>query len=147
MIVTKEMTLSDCKMTDLWETPDYIFNPLNEIYRFSLDPCCTFESRKCPRYYTPESNGLEQSWAYESVFVNPPYSRGNIDKWVKKCYEERNNTLFLIALLPVSTSSKWFHEYVYNKCRIEFIRGRIKFKGAKAPALFSSMLCYYGKEN
>jgi len=144
MIVTQEIAKSDCKLTDLWETPDYIFNPLNEKYKFTLDPCCTYESRKCPRYYTPEVDGLSQSWKDERVWVNPPYSRGNIDLWVKKCLEEGENA-FIVALLPVSTSSKWFHKYVWNKCRIEFLNKRVKFKGAKHPAPFSSMLCYYGK--
>ena len=133
-------------MTDLWETPDYIFNPLNEKYHFTLDPCCTEESKKCIFYYTPETNGLLKSWAGQTVFMNPPYSRGNIDKWVEKAYlEARDYDTFIVALLPVYTSSKWFHKYVWNKCRIEFLDKRVKFKGAKHPAPFSSMLCYYGK--
>jgi site-specific DNA-methyltransferase (adenine-specific) len=123
MIVNTELANSKGHLLkDLWETPDHVFDNLNKKYKFTLDPCCTFETRKAPRYFTPDSDGLIQSWHGEIVFVNPPYSRGNIDKWMKKCLQESTHAR-VIALVPVSTSSKWFHEYVWNKCSIEFVKG------------------------
>lgn len=131
--------------SDLWETPDYIFEPLNKKYQFTLDPCCIKENAKAENFFTPSEDGLNRSWGNHSVYVNPPYSRGLIDAWTYKCWQEslsgKGNKI--IALLPVSTSSKWFHNFVWNKCEIEFVKGRIKFKGAKYTAPFSSMLCYY----
>lgn len=50
-------------------------------------------NHKCAKYYTIEQDGLAQSWAGETVFCNPPYSRktktnaGQI-AWVQKCYKE-----------------------------------------------------------
>ena len=32
------------KKSDEWETPQYYFNELNEIYNFTLDPCATKEN-------------------------------------------------------------------------------------------------------
>jgi site-specific DNA-methyltransferase (adenine-specific) len=87
---------------------------------------------------------LLYDWSGETVFVNPPYSGRNLAVWVEKCYREslRSNTK-VIALLPVSTSSAWFHDYIYGKAEIRFIRGRIRFVGAKHTAPFSSMIVIF----
>jgi site-specific DNA-methyltransferase (adenine-specific) len=54
--------------------------------------------------------------------------------------------ILIVALIPVSTSSNWWHEYVWKKSEIEFIRGRVKFVGAKYTAPFSSCLVIYNKD-
>lgn len=144
MIVNKELAESKGHLQkDLWETPQDLFDKLHEKYDFTLDPCCTQESAKCYMYFTPEEDGLKRDWSKDVCFVNPPYSRGNIDKWMKKCFEEAQKGARIVALVPVSTSSKWFHSYVWNHARIEFIKGRIRFKGAPFTAPFSSMLVFY----
>lgn len=61
---------------DDWETPQWLFNQLDDEFHFTLDPCCTAENAKCRKYYTKAENGLEQDWKGETVFCNPPYSRG-----------------------------------------------------------------------
>ena len=140
MIVNKELAVSDGHlMKDCWATPDKIFLPLQEEFGFTLDPCCTIETAKCHKFYTPEDNGLLQSWKGETVFCNPPYSRRNIDKWVEKCWTEHSlHKITIVALLPVSTSSTWFHKFVWGKSELRFYKGRIRF-----TAPFSSMLAIY----
>jgi site-specific DNA-methyltransferase (adenine-specific) len=146
MIVNKELAISEGHLQkDLWATPDYIFSPLDIEFGFTLDPCCTIETAKCAKFYTPSEDGLIQDWSGERVFVNPPYSRGNIDKWVKKCFLESSAMqTIVVALIPVSTSAKWFHEWVLNKAELRFYRGRIRFVGAPFTAPFSSVLAIYG---
>ncbi len=145
MIVNIELASSKgCDQKDLWETPPHIFKPLNDEFRFTLDPCCTILNKKAGRGYTKEMDGLRYSWAGERVYCNPPYSRGNIDKWVKKCYEESlNENTLVVALLPVSTSSKWWHEWVWKKAELRFYKGRIRFVGAYGTAPFSSVAAIY----
>lgn len=78
--------LSSKKMD--WCTPQDFFDRLNEEFGFVLDAAATDETAKCPLYYTPETDGLSQSWdCGGAVFCNPPYGR-EIGKWVKKAYEE-----------------------------------------------------------
>lgn len=48
--------------SDEWETPQELFDKLNEEFHFTLDPCCTHENAKCDKHYTAEDNGLEQNW-------------------------------------------------------------------------------------
>lgn len=134
-----------CVNKDLWETPDHIFKPLNDLFHFTLDPCCTIDNAKCKYYYTPKENGLKQSWNGAIVFVNPPYSRGNIDLWVKKCYDNRVNQT-VVALLPVSTSADWFQKYCIGNT-IYWVDKRIRFNGAKYTAPFSSMIIHFNGIN
>lgn len=78
---------------DDWGTPQDLFGALNKEFGFTLDPCADDNNHKCAKYYTKEQDGLAQSWAGETVFCNPPYSRktksnaGQI-AWVEKCYKE-----------------------------------------------------------
>ena len=43
-------------------------------------------------------------------------------------------------LLPARTDTKWFHEFIYHKHEIRFIKGRLKFNDGKNNAPFPSML-------
>jgi len=132
---------------DDWETPPELFKKLDNEFHFTLDPCCTKSTAKCAKYYTKKDNGLAHDWQGETVFVNPPYSSSEQDKWVKKCYEEsqKPNTT-VVALLPARTDTKRFHKYIYGKAEIRFIQGRLKFVGAKSSAPFPSMIVIWKRE-
>lgn len=136
-----------------WCTPRDFFNELNKEFNFILDPCCMPKSALCDKYYTPNEDGLKQDWSGEVVFVNPPYGR-EIGKWVKKSYEEgqKENTI-IVMLIPSRTDTRYFHNYIYNKAEIRFIKGRLKFidldfKGDEkdrklSPAPFPSMIVIF----
>jgi len=127
---------------DDWETPPEIFNPLNEEFEFTLDPCATPRTAKCTKYFTPEQDGLRQSWAGEVVFMNPPYGR-QIGRWVRKAWEESRRGALVVGLLPARTDTKWFHRYILEKAEIRFLKGRIYFRrdGGKVDrAPFPSMI-------
>ena len=71
-----------------WCTPQDFFDKLNAEFGFVLDPAATDKTAKCSLYYTPETDGLSQSWDLGgAVFCNPPYGR-DIGKWVQKAYKE-----------------------------------------------------------
>ena len=129
--------------TDLWATPQDLFDTLNEEFQFTLDPCATSENAKCEKYYTPEVDGLLRNWQGESVFCNPPYGRV-IFAWVRKCHEEaQKDATKVVDLLPARTDTRWFHQYIYGKAEIRFIPGRLKFGGAKNSAPFPSMVVIF----
>lgn len=67
-----------------WETPQAIFDQLNEEFHFTLDPCSTDENAKCEKHFTKEQNGLAQDWTGEVVYCNPPYGR-EMPRWIEKC--------------------------------------------------------------
>lgn len=140
MMVTNGLFTSN---TDEWATPQWVFDEWDDSFHFTLDPCADEQNHKCERYYTKEQDGLKRDWGGETVWCNPPYGR-EIGKWVKKCYEEsRKPRTKVVALLPARTDTKWFHDYVYHKGLIVFVKGRLKFGDGKGSAPFPSMVCIW----
>lgn len=130
-----------------WETPQDFFDKLNQEFNFTLDPCSTDENAKCAKHYTAEQNGLLQDWTGETVYCNPPYGK-EMPEWIHKCYNHFIRGGTAVMLLPARTDTKAFHEYIYGKAEIRFIRGRLKFGGSKNSAPFPSMVVVYmGKKD
>lgn len=129
--------------TNEWATPQEFFNRLNEEFNFTLDPCSTHENAKCEKHYTESDDGLKQNWGGEIVFCNPPYGK-SLKDWVKKCYLEggKQNTT-VVMLIPSRTDTSYFHDYIYGKAEIRFLRGRLKFGDSKNSAPFPSMIVIY----
>lgn len=129
-----------------WETPQDFFDELNKEFNFTLDPCATKETAKCKKYYTKETDGLSKDWSGEVVFCNPPYGR-EIKHWVKKCSEEgKKSDTTVVMLIPARTDTIYFHEFIYNKTEIRFIKGRLKFGGKQkgsGSAPFPSMIVIF----
>lgn len=65
-------------------------------------------------------------------------------KWIEKAantVKQYKNTV--VMLLPARTDTKAFHEYIYGKAEIRFIKGRLKFGDGKNSAPFPSMLVIF----
>ena len=128
---------------DNWTTPPEVFSELDREFCFTLDAAASDDNHKCPKYYTRETDGLLQSWGGERVFVNPPYGR-EIPKWVKKSSREAEKPgTIVVMLIPARTDTAYFHDYIYGKAEIRFIRGRLKFGGSKNSAPFPSMIVIF----
>ena len=105
-----------------WETPKELYDKLNKEFDFNFDPCPI-------NHDITKWDGLKIEWK-ERNFINPPYSRKLKGKFVKKAIEESNKGKLCVLLIPVSTSSVLFHDYILpNKKEIRFIKGRVKFIG------------------
>lgn len=63
----------------------------------------------------------------------------------------------VVMLLPARTDTKWFHDYIYKKEEVRFIRGRVRFEldgetvkdknGRPSSAPFPSMIVVFRREN
>jgi len=127
--------------SDRWETPQKLFDELNQKYNFELDVCALPENAKCENYFTPEVDGLKQDWT-GVCWMNPPYGR-EIGKWMKKALESSRNGAIVVCLVPARTDTAWWHDYAM-KGEIEFIRGRLKFGNSKNSAPFPSAIVVFG---
>ena len=128
--------------TSEWETPQSLFNSLNGVFHFSLDPCSTDANAKCEKHYTAEQDGLAHSWEGEMVFCNPPYGR-HIGEWVKKCADESKHAR-IVLLIPARTDTRYFHEHIYRKAFYQFLRGRLKFEMGGGCYKFSTFFLNVG---
>ena len=80
------------------------------------------------------------------MFCNPPYS--NIARWVEKAFTEtKNNNTLVVMLIPSRTDTRYFHNYIYNRAEIRFIKGRLKFGNSKNSAPFPSMIVIFRGAN
>lgn len=71
-----------------WGTPQELFRALDGEFHFGLDAAATADNAKCSRFFSPEEDGLTQSWDVGAgVFCNPPYGR-EIWRWVQKAHQE-----------------------------------------------------------
>ena len=134
--------------TDQWATPQAFFEKLNAEFHFTLDPCADEFNHKCERFFTKEQDGLAQDWANEIAFCNPPYGR-ETQRWVQKCYKEvhEGSCPLAVMLIPARTDTRWFHEYIYEKAEIRFVKGRLKFGDSANSAPFPSMVVIFRKES
>ena len=102
--------------SDNWATPKHFYDELDREFHFDFDPC--------PLNGT---DWLEREW-WLSNFVNPPYSRTLKEVFVLKAIEESKKGKLCVMLLPVSTSTRLFHNHIKpNAKEIRFVKWRIKF--------------------
>lgn len=144
-----------------WQTPQWLFDQLNERYGpFDLDPCTSEDNPLGTKYfYTEETDGLDEyhSWVVpkkhgelSKFYMNPPYGH-ETKKWVRKAHAEtqrHKGFIMGVGLLPVRTDPKWFHDYILPYYEIIFLPSRIAFvdpatgKAVKGTN-FASMLVIY----
>lgn len=134
-----------------WCTPQQFFDELDAEFHFVLDAAATHQNSKCKRCFTPEDDGLIQNWDMGgAVYCNPPYGK-EIGLWVKKAYEEAQKGTTIVMLIPARTDTKYFHEYIYHKAEIRFVKGRLKFTDEngtpKGTVPFPSMVVIYNRKD
>lgn len=125
-----------------YETPQWLFDKLNEEFNFTLDVCARPDNTKCKLFFTPAQNGLAQRWTPHICWMNPPYGR-QISQWVKKAYIEAQKGATVVCLLPARTDTKWWHDYVMKATEIRFIKGRLRFSNTNNSAPFPSVIVIF----
>lgn len=124
--------------SDSYNTPDYIFDQLNDIYNFTLDAACTRDNCKIPEQKrlmdierNDNFNSLHLCWAGERVFLNPPFSEK--DMWIResidKVERKSHGCPIVVLILPLnSMSNKVFHDYIIKRgYEYEILENRISF--------------------
>lgn len=127
-----------------WLTPPSIIAALGP---FDLDPCAPIEQPypTAARVFTRQDNGLLQRWQGR-VWLNPPYTNGEIEKWLGRMAEHDFGT----ALIFARTETDAFFRHVWDRASaLLFMRGRINFHTpdgarAKGNAGAPTVLCAYG---
>lgn len=119
------------KAHDNIPTPRELYDMLDRQFHFDHDPCPI------------NPDGLRKfdglgKWGKRN-FVNPPYSKKPV--WIKKAIEEQQKGNLTVMLLPVDSSTRWFHELVLPNAEIRWIKGRLKFTSGGSK--FANMICIF----
>jgi phage N-6-adenine-methyltransferase len=115
-----------------WYTPsEYVEAAREALGAIDLDPATSAiaqQTVKATRYYTAADDGLKLEW-YGRVWMNPPYSRDLISKFINKLVEEYmvGRTQSAILLTHNSTETTWFRTAQEACSAICFADNRIKF--------------------
>lgn len=110
-----------------YETPLELFHLLDQEFHFTLDVCANTLNAKVVQFFSKAENGLAQSWAYETCWMNPPYGKA-LPEWMRKAkHESHHNEATVVALVPCRTDTRWFWDYCFDE-EIRLIKGRLRFK-------------------
>jgi site-specific DNA-methyltransferase (adenine-specific) len=127
---------------DEWCTPQWLFDLLDKEFQFDVDAAATEENAKC---FFRFDDALDRPWyedgelenelnaigqrAAKTFFLNPPYSAGNIDRFMAKALEESQKGAVVVCLVTCATDTRWWHNYAMKAQEIRFIKGRVRFVG------------------
>ena len=98
------------KESDICETPRWLMNMFEDFF----DPCPI----------NPNFDGLLIDWQ-DKTFVNPPYSKPL--QWVEKAIIEHKKGKYIVLLLRMDCSVRYFRLLMEAGARILFINCRVKF--------------------
>ncbi len=126
-----------------WITPKHIIDALGP---FDLDPCASDPRPWDCATYNWIIGGLDDPWGGR-VWLNPPFDRYEVGKWVRKLADYGDG----IALLHARTEAEWFVPVWEKASAILFLADRLHFhypdgRRAEANSGAPVCLCAFGME-
>lgn len=139
---------------DEYATPPSLWRPLADaVGGFDVDPASGAEEAPiASTRYTKKDDGLAQSWRGD-VWLNPPFGDTTGDggeskrtTWLRKAQNEvqRDEVRTVTMLLPVDTSTEWFHRYVVDAPVVCYLSTRTPFNGQGVHTAFATMIVVFG---
>ncbi len=123
-------------MKNSWGTDPAIFNALNKEFDFSLDAAANHKNNKVPNnYLTKDDDALTVNWHDAilnvtsknlNVWINPPYGKGYIKKFMQKCIEQKEIGVTSVLLVPATLDAQWLPIDQISEIRI-VTGGRLSF--------------------
>lgn len=154
----QSMQVLTSRNTGVWYTPNWYLDMVRStLGGINLDPASDEKAQheivKADHYFTAEQDGLKQTWNYDTVFVNPPYSDENgkpvTPKWAKKMLDESKNYKLLIALVNANFGYDWFtnlvradevQSVIVHYDRMSFINPQTMKAGGKSKKAQATLL-------
>lgn len=93
------------------------------------------------RYFTEADDALTQDWLATSDdweyagtpwnWLNPPFAR--LNRWMEKCVTEAARGAHTAILVPSSSGSRWYRDWVHGYGYVLHLSGRVTFEGHTKP--------------
>ena len=138
---TKDIISSDLSqdLKNSWATDPLIFQAMNIEFNFGLDAAANDKNHKVPSYFTKEDDALSKDWKHElklatfkngfssnCVWINPPYGKGYIKKFMQKCIEQKELGVTSVLLVPATLDAQWLPINDISEIRM-ITGGRLSF--------------------
>lgn len=154
------------------ETPQQLFDFLNDIFHFDIDLCASKKNKKVEKFFSLEKDSFKKKWR-GNCWMNPPYGKPQnqcepgctkktctergfhldrywpgIGDWLVRAHRQTKKYKGgnIVCLIPVRTATQWFNFVWRNSVAICFLHDRLKFDGSKSVALFPSAIAIFGKK-
>lgn len=121
-----------------WATPRWLFEALAERIPFTVDAFATADNALVPRF------GVWAVGRGDIVWANPPYGHG-LGGYVAWAAQRAGGERCVVCLLPVRTSTGWWHMALQTARQLVFVRGRLRFSGQPVNAPFDSAVVVFGE--
>ena len=109
---------------DEWQTPQWLFDKLNEQYEFEFDCCANQHNKKCEGF----SSHFEEIECYGNVdvcWMNPPFSKAKL--MFESFFKNVNKG---VAIYRFDNPETYLWKSIYENVDWVFIpRGRINYEG------------------
>ena len=116
------------------QTPEQLYEELNDEFHFEFDPCPAFPDG------IQTFDGLQIPWK-KINYVNPPYNE--IEKWVKKALIEKKKGNTSVFLIPLRADRKYFMEHVIPNSKISVVFPKVTFKGYDRPCPWTTVIAVF----
>jgi phage N-6-adenine-methyltransferase len=135
-----------------WNTPGQCISAARAVLgEIDLDPASNIEAQtivQATKFFTKEDDGLKHEW-HGRVWLNPPYARGLIGRFVAKLLAEleAGHVTAAIMLTHSFTDTAWYQDAAGMAAAVCFTRGRIRFEkpaGEKASPVKGQSFLYFG---
>lgn len=116
-------------MKNSWGTDPMIFNAMNKEFNFSLDAAASDSNHLVENYLTKYDDSLSVDWSacgYKSAWINPPYGKGLIKRFMAKCIEQKYKGVTSVLLVPATLDAQWLPINSISEIRI-ITGGRLSF--------------------
>jgi len=133
-------------LNDEWETPLYLFDKLKEEFNLNFDLCSSGFNNRCTNYSTDIEMFVRagDDKIGDSYWMNPPYSRGNIDMCMEQAVELLNRGRIVVCLVRFDPSTQWFQKYVDGVAsEVRMLDSRVRFQGADSAYNFPCCVVIY----
>ncbi len=127
-------------------TPIELFKDLDSEFHFNFDPAFP------PIVGNYDENALTKRWKIKSneklrVFLNPPYDRKLMERFIKKTYQEYKEGRIELAvfLLPLRGTALRFLVKLDENTEFRLLEKRLKFGSAENGAPFDSVVAILTK--
>jgi len=136
-----------------WYTPGKFIQAAKKVMgRIDLDPASSETANAligATKFYTQDNDGLTKKW-HGCIWMNPPYEKSLIPRFVNKLIEELPNIEQAVVLVNNATETAWFQQLLNAANIVCFMRGRVKFLNedgvpANTP-LQGQAIMYFGKQ-
>lgn len=117
-----------------WGTPHYILDAARDAMGggFDLDPASNPVANqhvKAAKIYTRDDDGLIETWHAERLWLNPPFTRGLIDKFIEKLVGEwhAGHVEQAVVITNNSTETAWAQRLAEASSAICMLDKRVAF--------------------